>query len=116
VSPREHPWPSSLNHWPRRSTPGEDPLGKPLLGAGAQIVGVVADVRGRALWEPPTPAYYVPLSQSTSYRICLVIRSEMGAQQVASDVRRGVREVYPDQLIQRFGTAGSARRPSESLQ
>jgi predicted permease len=84
--------------------PGEDPLGKPLLGAGAQIVGVVADVRGRALWELPMPAYYVPLTQSTSYRICLLIRTEMGAQQVASDVRRVVREVYPDQPIHRFAT------------
>jgi predicted permease len=84
--------------------PGENPLGKPLWGSGARIVGVVADVRARSLWESPMPAYYVPRTHQPSTLICLLVRTRMGAQQVAGDLRRIVRSVYPEQPIERLAT------------
>ena len=83
--------------------PGENPLGKFLEGSsGTQIVGVVADVRSRSLSERPTPAYYWPRGLQTTNQVWILVRSEMGAQQVAADLRQIVREVYPQQPIQRF--------------
>jgi hypothetical protein len=84
--------------------PGENPLGQSLWGIGGRIVGVVADVRARSLAEPPLPAFYLPWAQERPHLLCLVIRTGMGAPQVAADVRRIVHEVYPEQPVQRFAT------------
>jgi predicted permease len=84
--------------------PGENPIGRYLWGSGGRIVGVVADVRTRFLWERPTPAYYVPLSQERSFRLFLLVRSGTGTQQVAADLRHIVGKVYPEQPIQRLTT------------
>ena len=84
--------------------PGENPLGKPLWGSGARIVGVVADVRARSLLERPMPAFYVPMAQETSSLVCLLVRTGMGAPQVAADLRQVVGDVYPEQPIPRLAT------------
>ncbi|MGH9200638.1 MAG: ABC transporter permease, partial [Vicinamibacterales bacterium] len=84
--------------------PGVNPLGKDLWGSGARIVGVVADVRARSLLERPMPAFYLPRAQATSNLVCLVVRTGMGAQQIAADLRRIVGDVYPEQPIQRLAT------------
>jgi putative ABC transport system permease protein len=84
--------------------PDENPLGKPLWGSGARIVGVVADVRARSLLERPMHAYYVPRAQETAYLLCLLLRTRMGGQQVGADVRQIVQAVYPEQPVQRVET------------
>jgi putative ABC transport system permease protein len=85
--------------------PGENPLGKFLEGSsGARIVGVVADVRSLSLLERPMPALYAPRALQTTNQICLLARTGMGAAQVAADLRRIVREVYPGQPVQWFAT------------
>ncbi len=85
--------------------PGESPLGKFLEGgSGTRIVGVVADIRARSLLERPMPAYYWPRALQTTSQIWLMVRTGMAAPQVAADVRRIVREVYPEQPVQWFAT------------
>lgn len=85
--------------------PGENPIGKFLEGnSGSRIIGVVADIRSRSPLEPPMPAFYWPRSLQTTTQICVVIRAGMAAQQVSADVRRIVREVYPDQPVRWFAS------------
>lgn len=78
--------------------PGENPLGKSLQAeVGRRVVGVVGDLRGRALAEPPLPAYYVTRAQNWTYQVFLLVRTSMGAQPLGTDLRAIVREVYPEQ-------------------
>ena len=60
--------------------PGESPIGRrvrlrPSLQT-ADIIGVVGDVRQRALDEPPTPAVYLPGTQAPSNSSIVVVRSQ----------------------------------------
>ena len=51
----------------RRLFPGEDPIGRTLVTGmaqrPAQVVGVVADIRGENLNTPPEPEYFLPVLQ-----------------------------------------------------
>jgi predicted permease len=80
----------------RRFWPAEDPIGKPLIvnGGGSQgsvirIVGVVQDVRYRALDFGTVPHVYLPLGQHETSNLSLIVRSATG-QSVASSVRAAI--------------------------
>lgn len=95
--------------------PGANPLGKVLSeNLRARIIGVVADVRARSLLERPMPAYYLPRAQARSGLVCLVVRTRMGAQQVAADLRQIVQALYPEQPIQRLATLDQVLNDSVS--
>jgi hypothetical protein len=85
--------------------PEQDPVGRFLEGhSGARIVGVVADVRTRSLLQRPTPAYYWPRALQTSNQLWVLVRTAAPGQQVLTDLRRIVQDVYPGQPLQRFAT------------
>jgi len=81
--------------------PNEEPLGKRLVLAMSdksfEIVGVVGDVRHRALEIEPSPAMYLPTFDGNWMN--LVIRAKGDPASLASAVRREVQNIDPDQPI-----------------
>jgi len=81
--------------------PNEEPLGKRLVLAmgekSFEIIGVVGDVRHRALEAEPAPAMYLPTFDG-GWRN-LVIRTKGDPTNLTAAVRREVRSIDPDQPI-----------------
>jgi putative ABC transport system permease protein len=91
----------------KRFFPNGDPIGKRIrLGKltaefpWATIVGIVGDVRGFALDEPPEPTMYWPVAQirATPSRACGV-RTESEPAALAPAVRDAIREIDQTQPI-----------------
>lgn len=81
--------------------PNEEPLGKRLIMVSGkdpwEIIGVVGDIRHRALGSQPLPAMYMPTYQ-TSYTN-LVIRTQGDPANLAAAVRKEVQGIDPDQPV-----------------
>ena len=66
----------------------------------ATIVGVVGDVRGFALDEPPAPTMYWPVAQiRTTPSLAIVVRTESDPAALTSAVRQAIAEIDPAQPI-----------------
>ena len=80
--------------------PGEDPLGKFVLGACAperRVVGVVADVRHLALDASSGNEMYIPMRQCNDRPTYdLVVRSSLPAAPLASAVREALKPIAPN--------------------
>jgi len=93
-----------------RYFPGEDPVGRALVlsddqtfGWSRTIVGVVADVRGRAVSEAPVPAVFVPHAQHPDVFLpSLVVRSSLPPAAIASALRDRMAAYDPQLLVQRI--------------
>jgi putative ABC transport system permease protein len=91
----------------KRFFPNGDPLGKRIrLGKltlefqWATIVGVVGDVRGFALDEPPQPTMYWPVAQiRATPALAIVVRTQGDPASLTSAVRGAIAEVDPGQPI-----------------
>lgn len=96
--------------------PNEDPLGKRLVLAlsdrSFEIIGVVGDVRHRALETEPSPAMYLPTFDGNWMN--LVIRSKGDPTNLTSAVRREVQNIDPDQPIADVKTMNEWLRNSVS--
>jgi len=84
--------------------PGRDPLGKILIIDGivpaGQIVGVVGDVRHRGFDAEPAPTIYVSYQQhATSPYMYFLIRASANPERLASDVRRELQPIDPNQVV-----------------
>jgi putative ABC transport system permease protein len=81
--------------------PNEDPLGKRLIMVMAdqpwEIIGVVGDIRHRALESQPFPAMYLP-TYATG-RTNLVIRTQGDPTSITTAVRKEVQALDPDQPV-----------------
>jgi predicted permease len=104
----------------RRFFAGQDPIGKRItvnyLALGSrnnrpppprEIVGVVANVRQRALDLPSEPAIYMPYTQDDTNHVLasmnLFVRSAGGdAALLANSVRGKIQSLYPNQPIERI--------------
>jgi putative ABC transport system permease protein len=86
----------------RQFFPGEDPVGKRIHPGIStwdgdedskmrEIVGVVADIRNRALNAEPKPAYYMPQSQLPWTQLTAVVKSTNDPRSLISGVSREVR-------------------------
>ena len=103
----------------RQLFPHENPIGKRFavsylaLGSRArgparmrEIVGVVSDIRQRALDLPPAPAIYLPYTQDETYHVLnsmtLYVRGT-GADPdaLAASVRASIQSMYPNQPVER---------------
>jgi len=74
-------------------------IGKPFLLYGGtlfQIVGVVQDGKYRTLTESPKPAMFFSLAQHRDSSTTLVVRSNLGASEIAADLQRTLSAVAPD--------------------
>lgn len=66
----------------------------------ATIVGVVGDVRGFALEEPPLPTMYWPVAQiRQTPALAIVVRTQNDPAVLASSVRGAIAEIDPGQPI-----------------
>jgi putative ABC transport system permease protein len=82
--------------------PNSDPIGKTVaLGAlglhlGAEVVGVVSNVRYGALETAATPDVYVPLAQSGQPGMRLFVRSSLDTATLVGAIGREVRTLDPN--------------------
>jgi putative ABC transport system permease protein len=85
----------------RRVFPDEEPIGKRLIMAMGnvpfEIIGIVGDIRHRALESDPIPAMYMPTNRAPWMNI--VVRTQGEPQSLAGAVRNEVRALDPDQPI-----------------
>jgi len=86
----------------RRFWPDQDPIGKSVtLGQGgfedgAEVVGVVANVRYRTIEAPHEPDTYIPLAQAYQSRMRLFVKSRLDPQSLATAIRGEVRALDPN--------------------
>jgi putative ABC transport system permease protein len=82
--------------------PNQDPVGKRVavgqggFHVGCEVVGVVSDVRYRAIETAPMPDVYVPLAQSYQSRLRLFIRTRLDPAALAPAVSGVVRDLDPN--------------------
>jgi putative ABC transport system permease protein len=108
--------------------PGEDPLGKRIalgqggFGDGAEVVGIVADVRYRAVETTVLPDVYLPLLQAARSQGFLFVRTEGAAESIVPRIRSEVQALDPDlplidvkMMATRFGEATWRQRSSAWL-
>lgn len=104
----------------RRFFQGADPIGKHItvdyLALGSrnnrpppmrEVVGIVSDVRQRALDLPSEPAVYMPYTQDDTYHVLasmnLFVRSAgVNPALLANSVRSRIQSMYPDQPVERI--------------
>jgi putative ABC transport system permease protein len=81
--------------------PNEDPIGKRLVMAmgnqAFEIIGIVGDVRHRALASQPAAAMYMPTIEGGWMNV--VIRTQSDPLSIAGAVRREVQAIDPDQPV-----------------
>ena len=86
----------------KEAFPNEDPIGHRLaVGMGDfgmfEVIGVVGDIRHRALDSEPLPAMYMPSLERSWMNI--VIRAQGDQGQLAAAVRKEVKAIDPDQPV-----------------
>ena len=85
----------------RRVFPDEEPIGKRLLLVLAkepyEIIGIVGDIRDRALEINPFPAMYLPSNQASWTNV--VVRTNGDPASLAAAVRKEVHAIDPDQPV-----------------
>jgi putative ABC transport system permease protein len=86
-----------------RLWPGQNPLGRRFhLGSpelpATEVIGVVGDVRGVSLSDPPTPTVYAPYWQRrfSRNRVSVVVKSAGGSASVSGVIQRAVRAIDPE--------------------
>jgi len=81
--------------------PNEEPIGKRLIMAMGnqpfEIIGIVGDIRHRALESRPAAAMYLPTYEKGSMNV--VIRTKGDAAGLSGAVRREVQGIDPDQPV-----------------
>jgi putative ABC transport system permease protein len=95
----------------KRFWPGEDPVGRRMTygqpDSNTQwltIVGVVGDTRRVGYEAPVRPETYLPLTQSPSRSMMLVVRGEREPASIVSSVRGVVQALDPNQPIYAVAT------------
>jgi putative ABC transport system permease protein len=82
--------------------PNDTPIGKTIavgmggFGDGAEVIGVVSDVRYRTIETAPRPDVYIPVSQSFASTLRLFVRSRLDTESLASAIRREVGALDPN--------------------
>ncbi len=108
--------------------PHEDPIGKRIsvgqggFGDGAEVIGIVGDVRYGAVEESVRSDVYLPILQSPRPLGMIFIRSRLPAASLVAAVREDIRALDPDlplvdvkTMAQRFGDATWRTRVSAWL-
>ncbi|MBO0862667.1 MAG: ABC transporter permease [Chloracidobacterium sp.] len=104
--------------------PGRDPLGVVMDGPllAGEIIGVVGDVRHRGFDAGPTPTFYASYQQHATFPVMnFVIRASTDLEHLASDIRRALQPIDPNQMVfnvrplQTFLTESTAQRRFNTL-
>ncbi len=72
------------------------------------IVGVMADVRSRAVMREPEPEIYVPFAQMGSSYLTLLVRSRGEVESLLPSIRREVEAIDPDLPLRRVELLAAA--------
>jgi predicted permease len=83
-----------------RTVMAEDPLHDKI--ERYEVVGLVQDVHGASLIEPPGPMLYLSSEQKTHPRMTVAVRAAAAPASLAPELRRALREVHPDLSIVDF--------------
>jgi predicted permease len=89
----------------RREWPGQDPIGRLVLGIGrgeTRVIGVISDVRESSLEEASSPQAYIPMTQAGPEGAELVVRSKLPPVALASSVMKTLRLWNPGQPATEF--------------
>ena len=94
-----------------------DPVGRRIRGNSANapwmtVVGMTGDVRHYGLERPMRPGVYLPLVQSPSHTMAVVIRTAGDPAALTPAARGVVREIDPDLALYRVHTMEDALRRS----
>jgi predicted permease len=84
----------------RREWPGQDPIGRIAYGpcrGGAQVVGLISDVRESSLEEQADAQVYIPLTQADPEGAELVVRSRLPISALEPEVLSALRSLNPGQ-------------------
>ena len=90
--------------------PGENPIGQIFIGEGRgngtrRVVGVVADVRHRALEQESGCEFYIPIRQTRSfYPVYLVVRTALPPSSLTSSIRVALHSIAPEVSGSEFKT------------
>lgn len=78
--------------------PGDNPLGKgvTIKGWSAEVIGVVRDIKGRDLLQPPGPMLYQPLFQSYHRNVVLHVRTAVAPASLAGVLRQAISALDKD--------------------
>ncbi|MEX2264809.1 MAG: ABC transporter permease [Bryobacteraceae bacterium] len=78
--------------------PGQNPIGQMVEhDGGRRVVGIVGDVRHKALEEGFTGELYLPIRQTNSYSsVDLVVRTDLPPARLASSVRAALEPIEPN--------------------
>ena len=88
---------AAKTHWPNDSPIGKRiAVGQGGFSDGAEIVGIVSNVRYRTIETAATPDVYVPAAQSFQARQRLFVKSRLDTQSLVIAIRREVRELDPN--------------------
>ena len=88
---------AARTYWPDESAIGKlVAVGQGGFQDGAEVVGVVGDVRYRTLETAPTPHVFLPLTQSYRGNMQIVVRGELSASGLTAAIRREVRALDPN--------------------
>jgi predicted permease len=91
----------------KRLYPGEDAIGRMVLfGGERRVVGVVANVRHLALEQEGGLEAYIPITQSGSGSMDLVVRSTLSPEVLVPGVRRALQSVEPSLATGEFQQLG----------
>jgi putative ABC transport system permease protein len=88
--------------------PDDDPIGKRVTHdraatpGWATVIGVVGDVRQRAVDQPPLPQWYFPYSNFSWPLMTLAIRTTTDPAALVPAVRQAVREIDPNLPLHRL--------------
>jgi putative ABC transport system permease protein len=82
------------------------------------IIGVVADVKDKSLFDPAPPVVYIPLAQSPwrmLLRMSLLVRSPRPDGEMAQEMRRAIAQIDPEQAVTSFMAMGDLMRRELAL-
>jgi predicted permease len=88
---------AARHFWPNESAIGKIiAVGQGGFGDGAEVIGVVSNVRYRTLEAGPQPDVFIPFTQSYRSSMRIFVRSRTDLRTLAASIRREVRELDPN--------------------
>jgi predicted permease len=78
--------------------PNQNPLGKRVTfkGQALEVIGVMRDIKGRNLFEPPGPMLYLPITQYYEPAVVLHVRAGISTAELVPIVQREVQALDRD--------------------
>jgi putative ABC transport system permease protein len=97
--------------------PSQDPIGRRVKLPGFDyqpqpwrtVIGVVQDVKQAGLDAPPTMQIYLPHAQYRNGYLTLIVRTKSDPLALATEVRRQVTEVDPEQAVSNIASMDQVR-------